>query len=144
MKTASQVFDPHYFHPYSIFLSTEPPQCTVSPGGQSRRLSDPSSFPPHRFAFAERVWGLCFISLLIQNSASYFVYTSLIPKIVMEVRMHCFLVCCIDDLALVSRGALAGTLFREAEWEGKAETASVLLNSGDIVDSFEGVKDTRE
>lgn len=58
--------------------------------------------------------------------------------------MHCFLVCCIDDLALVSRGVLADNLFREAEWEGKAETASVLLNSGDIVDSFEGVKDTRE
>lgn len=62
----------------------------------------------------------------------------------MEVRMHCFLICCIGDLALVSRGALVGTLFREAEWEGKAETASVMLNYGDIVDSFEGVKDTRE
>lgn len=47
--------------------------------------------------------------------------------------MHCFLVCCIGYLALVSRGALAGTLFREADWEGKAEIASVMLNYGDIV-----------
>lgn len=73
------------------------------PSGQSRRLSDPSSFSPHPFTFPE---GCGVSASYLYSEFSLLVYNSLIPKTVMKVRMHCFLIGCIGYLALVSRGAM--------------------------------------